>query len=277
MWNVCQNCGRSMSWQKQKWCSDACKMQAYRRRKDSLVGSIERNAQRIKKSVETKQNTLKEVTCRICSKVFTIEQAKTNTIYCSNACSQKAYRQRRKSETTTSAPTLDQTEQTPAQAVHDPASAAAGIHGPNYFQFQIRDEARVINLKSDRLNQVGWVRGVEGDQVEILFNGYDTPEKVTFKASELAITDWACDAGPRGIQSMIDRISIEYRRRYGHSWMLEGGKVEARRDGHWVTVDDQAHYLNSRQHAKAFLANFYSRGVGDWTMVQQGAPKPNDM
>lgn len=270
MWNVCQQCGRSMDWQKQKWCSDACKMKAYRRRKDSLVGSDQRHGERIRKAVETKKNTLIEVECAVCHTHFNVEATRNNTIYCSNACSQKAYRQRQKA--TSSASTT-----TPAQAVIDPASAAAGIHDQPHFQFQIGDDARVINLKSPELNRVGWVSRVEGDQVGLLFEISASAEPITFSASELAIADWSCDAGPRGIQGLINRISVAYRRRYGHSWMFEGCNVMAKRDGYWIEADGETRFLNSHAHAKHFLTNYYERGVGNWSLVRQGTPKPNDM
>lgn len=80
---------------RQKYCSAACKQATYRRNVDSLVGSAWRQKAQIEAAVETKRNTLKEVTCPVCNRVFTAEIIRTQLTYCSAACKQKAYRKKR--------------------------------------------------------------------------------------------------------------------------------------------------------------------------------------
>lgn len=79
-----------------KYCSDACKQAAYRRSKDPLIGSEGRKTARIRASVETKAMTLKNVVCACCGKEFSRSISETNLMYCSFACRQRAYRDRKK-------------------------------------------------------------------------------------------------------------------------------------------------------------------------------------
>jgi len=78
-----------------RFCSKACKQKAYRRRADPDVGTIQREKQRQTNIAITKQMTTKEMVCETCGRVLQIGVNHTNLMYCSNACKQKAYRQRR--------------------------------------------------------------------------------------------------------------------------------------------------------------------------------------
>ena len=81
-----------------RFCSDACKQKAYRRRIDPEVGSIHREKQRQTNIAITKQMTTKQVVCELCGREMTVGVNHTNLAYCSNACKQKAYRQRHRRE-----------------------------------------------------------------------------------------------------------------------------------------------------------------------------------
>lgn len=82
-----------------KFCCDACKQKAYRRRVDPEVGSIHREKQRQTNIAITKQMTTKELNCACCGRNLVVGINHTNIEYCSNACKQKAYRQRKKEAT----------------------------------------------------------------------------------------------------------------------------------------------------------------------------------
>lgn len=81
-----------------RFCSDACKQKAYRRRADPEVGTIHREKQRQTNIAITKQMTTKSLNCECCGRPLVVSVATTNLIYCSNACKQKAYRQRKSLE-----------------------------------------------------------------------------------------------------------------------------------------------------------------------------------
>lgn len=80
-----------------RFCSDACKQKAYRRRVDPEVGSIHREKQRQTNIAITKQLVTKKLACDWCGRPLEVSVLHTNLMYCSNACKQKAYRQRRQS------------------------------------------------------------------------------------------------------------------------------------------------------------------------------------
>lgn len=79
-----------------KFCSDACKQKAYRRRADPAVGSVAREMQRQQKIKTTKRERQKRIVCETCGWEFERSIIETNRMYCSDACKQRAYRQRRK-------------------------------------------------------------------------------------------------------------------------------------------------------------------------------------
>lgn len=78
-----------------RFCSTACKQKAYRRRADPEVGSIHREKQRQTNIAITKQERVKTLTCAVCGATIRCSVLHTNLIYCSAACKQKAYRQRK--------------------------------------------------------------------------------------------------------------------------------------------------------------------------------------
>jgi len=78
-----------------RFCSDACKQKAYRRRTDPEVGSVHREKQRQTKIAITKRMTTKELNCEVCGRKLTVSIIRTNLRYCSDACKQKAYRDRK--------------------------------------------------------------------------------------------------------------------------------------------------------------------------------------
>lgn len=91
------------------YCSDACKQKAYRKRVDPEVGSIHREKQRQTNIAITKQMTTKELDCAVCGRHLHVSISHTNLAYCSNACKQKAYRERKAAELALppTKPTLD--------------------------------------------------------------------------------------------------------------------------------------------------------------------------
>lgn len=77
-----------------RFCSDACKQKAYRRRADPEVGTIHREKQRQTNIAITKHMTTKTLNCEYCGRSLEVSVSHTNLLYCSNACKQAAYRQR---------------------------------------------------------------------------------------------------------------------------------------------------------------------------------------
>lgn len=96
----CDYCGRPIAAKRYvKYCSDACKMKAYRRRKDALVGTPIRNHERLHNAVRTKASTIIDCVCEMCGQAYTRDGNQALQMYCSDACKQKAYRARRKEAT----------------------------------------------------------------------------------------------------------------------------------------------------------------------------------
>jgi endogenous inhibitor of DNA gyrase (YacG/DUF329 family) len=93
----CQGCGKFFMPARRdaKFCSDACRQAAYRRRADPDVGTIRRERQRQQHIYATKHDKEKHVTCAVCGRELTVNVAHTNLMYCSNSCKQRAYRQRK--------------------------------------------------------------------------------------------------------------------------------------------------------------------------------------
>lgn len=95
-WQACLQCGGQVKKERALYCSDACKMKAYRRRLDPLAGSSISTKERIRQSVRTKSSMTVEMACAQCGQVVIINGLEALRDYCSNACKQKAYRSRQK-------------------------------------------------------------------------------------------------------------------------------------------------------------------------------------
>lgn len=96
-YKTCEMCGRGYRAARSdaRFCSNACKQRAYRRRADPDVGTIHREKQRQTNIAITKQVTAKTVICETCGRPIHTSVLHTNLMYCSPACKQKAYRQRK--------------------------------------------------------------------------------------------------------------------------------------------------------------------------------------
>jgi hypothetical protein len=97
-YKTCEVCERTFRPARRdaRFCSQACKQRAYRRRVDPEVGSIHRERQRQTHINITKQETRKQIVCAVCGWEFERSILETNRIYCSNACKQRAYRARKR-------------------------------------------------------------------------------------------------------------------------------------------------------------------------------------
>jgi len=93
---TCEMCDRTFRPARSdaRFCSKVCKQRAYRRRNDPEVGTVHREKQRQTNIAITKQTTRKTVICPVCGHEQQYSIVETNRIYCSDACKQKAYRQR---------------------------------------------------------------------------------------------------------------------------------------------------------------------------------------
>ena len=97
MRGFCDQCGKPIAAKRfVKYCSDACKMKAYRRRHDAQVGTPARNHERVKNAVRTKANTTVKDVCQQCGLDIYRNGNQALQLYCSDACKQKAYRARKK-------------------------------------------------------------------------------------------------------------------------------------------------------------------------------------
>ena len=94
----CEQCGRAFRPCRSdaRFCSQACKQRAYRRRVDPDVGSAARETARQEATYFTKHTRTKQLCCEHCGRELVMSVASTNLRYCSNACKQKAYRARRR-------------------------------------------------------------------------------------------------------------------------------------------------------------------------------------
>lgn len=92
----CQMCDK-VHRRDSQYCSDACKQKAYRRRKDPQSGSWQRRQQRAQQAARSKHRWQTRITCQHCGEtvVYSVAES-TNRRYCTNACKQAAYRERRK-------------------------------------------------------------------------------------------------------------------------------------------------------------------------------------
>lgn len=75
-----------------KYCSDACRQVAHRRRHRPTRG------QRARQTYDTKKAQTYKRTCDHCGRTFYPDGTQGAMIYCSNACKQAAYRARKKAK-----------------------------------------------------------------------------------------------------------------------------------------------------------------------------------
>jgi len=104
----CMVCGKSYEFNKQKtncYCSPACKQEAYRQRK-GIIPTQATKEQHYRKVIETKRTQEVNIYCAVCNRHIIVDQTRTNTIYCSPACKQSAYRQRTKEKNAVTAKIL---------------------------------------------------------------------------------------------------------------------------------------------------------------------------
>lgn len=85
----CEHCGLPITG-KGKYCTAACKQAAYRQR-HTTPGAWRSAARRAN---ETKAAQVISVVCEVCGTETTVNGLQAKTDYCSDACRQKAYRQR---------------------------------------------------------------------------------------------------------------------------------------------------------------------------------------
>jgi predicted nucleic acid-binding Zn ribbon protein len=85
-----------------KYCSAACRQKAKRRRDDKLApwedarGRVSDGG--VQARIEGRRNTIHELTCIQCGRVFHTDGLGAGRLYCSNACRQAAYRERKRKE-----------------------------------------------------------------------------------------------------------------------------------------------------------------------------------
>lgn len=95
---VCAYCGKvtvRLS-AREKYCSDACRMAAYRRRKNPAIDTREYEAAIRQKQMSSKRCQRHEGLCMTCGAAIAFDGTRTATQYCSPACKQKMYRERKK-------------------------------------------------------------------------------------------------------------------------------------------------------------------------------------
>lgn len=101
----CEFCGKPISAKRViYYCSNACKMKAYRRRQDPLTGSSMSTKERIRQSVRTKSAQLVDYVCPTCGLEGKRNGLEALREYCSDACKQKAYRSRQKAKSSIPVP-----------------------------------------------------------------------------------------------------------------------------------------------------------------------------
>ncbi len=95
--SVCPVCGLHFTHARKGkvTCSDACRVKAARIK----AGRASSYKEAHKRMVETKTSTIIEHTCEMCGKEFRRDALAANVVYCSNACKQRAYRERKSNVT----------------------------------------------------------------------------------------------------------------------------------------------------------------------------------
>lgn len=78
-----------------KYCSSACKQAAYRDSKRKKPRGYQPDTSPVEKAIETKTEQDRLFTCQQCGMGFEVNGLQHGSKYCSRACQQKAYRQRR--------------------------------------------------------------------------------------------------------------------------------------------------------------------------------------
>ena len=96
MFRTCGECKRIFSGQRTaKYCCDACRQTAYRKRKNPMSGSRVNLKERALQAADTKRNTFVKCVCQYCGKERAFDAgAAAGRKYCSDACKQAAYRKR---------------------------------------------------------------------------------------------------------------------------------------------------------------------------------------
>ena len=85
----CQACGTTFGAKRSttKYCSDACRMKAYRARR-----AAKRTASPQATGNQTKRQQIITITCRQCGATATLNGTQRTRKYCNNACKQAFYR-----------------------------------------------------------------------------------------------------------------------------------------------------------------------------------------
>jgi hypothetical protein len=81
---------------RQKYCSSACRQAAYEARIDPEVKYWRRKQARAQKIVESRRGNFQHIVCVHCQQPFKRSNNEALRIYCSPACRQAAYRERKK-------------------------------------------------------------------------------------------------------------------------------------------------------------------------------------
>lgn len=255
-----------------RFCSVKCKQAAYRRRADPEVGTIHREAERIKKSVETKASTSIERTCAQCGQHLNRTVAQANAQYCNAACKQKAYRQRQRSaeQEPASAPSSSQ-----QQRVNHADANASVIDAliPGWGEVVRIDKPGDANhgKVGKIMPPLSWKRAIPAghEWVELVSEHADGEKyEAHYHVSHLRMKAFRAGAGPQGMKYSLDRMSVAYRHRYGHAWMYEGGVIAAKADGYYLTVDGRTFFLGNHKQAEAHLNDYYNRGVSNQAMLR---------
>ena len=97
----CPICGNPIIQNKRhtkRYCSDACKAKAWRVNhtpsEEKALTSKEKKDRRVTKMKETKASNVSQKVCPVCKRAFIVDGFTASKIYCSDACSQRAYRNR---------------------------------------------------------------------------------------------------------------------------------------------------------------------------------------
>lgn len=248
-----------------RFCSKKCKQAAHRRRIDPGVGTISRHEEGIKKAVETKQSTLIERSCAECGQELNRTVAQINSLYCSAACKQKAYRKRqRQADEQTAA------EQTPLlYVVRDPdKQRASGINNRLMLDKQIGDYVKLIYTGDEFDGKLGDVRSTPKGEapapewhVWVEFRREHGIVNRLCHHGDLEIMVWAAGPGARGLQELLERMTVAYRKRYGFDWIYAGGKVTGGIDGYFIKVGETTFDLDHYYAARAHWRDYFNVGV----------------
>lgn len=269
-WQSCLHCGGQVKKDRALYCSDACKMKAYRRRLDPLAGSSISNKQRIRQSVTTKASQVVGYVCPVCGGDYKRSGLESLREYCSDACKQKAYRARKKESSSL---------WSVGDAVTTDTGRTANIKEMRGTTACIVTE-KIGAMLIDRYHTLKRLSPAAqaAPAPYMLHMGdhpYVAPAPTVAPARPATEALFLCGGGPQGIQGLIDRVGVAYRERYGHGWLFDEAKIVLRNGGYFADVADQSYYLNSFKHAKAAVIDYYERGVMNWSLVREGMPVPS--